>query len=100
MQALSLRFWSVGLVRRPWMVTAAAVVVCAGFAARAASALVAAQVPVEPPAPPPPPGPRPAQPAMHPHRDGDPLVDRNMFCSSCRPGAAPADAVRGVAAAP
>jgi membrane-associated protease RseP (regulator of RpoE activity) len=76
------------------MVTAAAVVVCAGFAARAVSAVVAAQVAVEPA--PPPLRPRPAPAVVPPHRDGDQLVDRNIFCSSCRPGAAPGDAIRGL----
>ena len=79
------------------MVTAAAVVVCAGFAARAASALLAAQVAVDPARPPLRPAPAPAPAVVPPHRDGDQLVDRNIFCSSCRPGTAPADAIRGVA---
>ena len=85
MQALTLHFWSVGLVRRPWLVTAVAVALCAGFAARAACALVAASIPDPVPAAPPPPAPAPAVMA---HRDAGQLVDRNMFCSSCRPGAA------------
>ena len=86
MQELTLRSWSVGLVRRPWLVTAVAVALCAGFAGRAACALVAASIPDPVPVPP-----RPAaqaQPAVVAHRDTGQLVERNMFCSSCRPGAA------------
>lgn len=85
MQELTLRSWSAGLVRRPWLVTAVAVALCAGFAARAACALVAASIPDPVPVPPRPPA--PAQPAAVAHRDTGQLVERNMFCSSCRPGA-------------
>jgi len=87
MQALTLRSWSVGLVRRPWLVTAVAVSLCAGFAARTACALVAAGIPEPAPAPPGP-GPAPAHPVVSTRLDGDQLVERNIFCSSCRPGTA------------
>jgi hypothetical protein len=85
--------WSAGLVRRPWLVTVVTVIVCAGFAAHAATSLVDARYvtvelepragPVRPPLPPP--GRSPP--------DGSQLVQRNMFCSSClvgQPGAAAA----------
>lgn len=82
---LSLSRWSVGLARRPWLVTVFTVGVCAGFAARAAAALVEARylepVPGRLLGPPPP---RP--PARMPRPDGSQLVERNMFCSQCTPG--------------
>lgn len=79
------------LLRRTWVIAAITVVVCAAFAARAAAALVDADylTPVPrgalPPRPPP-----PAPPRLRP-KDG-PLVDRNPFCSSCAPDAAPGQA--------
>src|SRR5262245_53657927 len=81
MRVFTLRFWSVGLMRRPWLVTVFTVSVCAGFAARAAGALVDASIPVADPAPPPP---RRPPPAARVRADGGQLVDRNMFCSACR----------------
>ncbi|HEX3760881.1 MAG TPA: S1C family serine protease [Kofleriaceae bacterium] len=83
---LSLWRWSVGLARRPWLVTAFTVGVCAGFAARAAAALVEASYLEDAPGPMLGPAPRPRPPAWPPRPDGSQLVDRNMFCSQCGPG--------------
>src|SRR5262249_52435566 len=59
-------------------------------AARPARAGGAAAAP-RPPPPAPAPAPRRARgPAARVRPDGAQLVDRNMFCSSCRPGAAAA----------
>src|SRR3954464_15163417 len=81
------RSWSVGLARRPWLFTLFTVGVCAGFAARAAGALIEARYlpeaaapalgPVLRPAPTPPPRP--------PRPDASQLVARDMFCSQCAP---------------
>jgi membrane-associated protease RseP (regulator of RpoE activity) len=89
MQALSLRRWSAGLVRRPWIVTLCTVAACAAFAARATGALLEARaLPGSPEALPRPGlGPPAPPPATARHRgDGGQLVARNMFCSSCLPG--------------
>src|SRR6185436_8199012 len=76
------------------------VVTCASLAAQAATALLDASylVPIRPgpaphaprPAAPPPPRVRP---------DGDKLVERNMFCSSCAPAGPGAPGAPGVALA-
>ncbi|TMQ07999.1 MAG: hypothetical protein E6J91_34265 [Deltaproteobacteria bacterium] len=83
-------------MRRPWLVTLAAVVVCAGFAAHAATSLVDARYLSEVPSRPP--GPAPPRPAPRVRPDGDQLLARDMFCSSCRGGSAAA-AVAGLAGA-
>ena len=90
------RDWLGGLVRRTWIVSLAAVVACAAFAAHAAAALLAAGYLAPSPgaAPRPIVVARPAEPApagRHLRRDGDQLVQRNMFCSTCAPvtGAGP-----------
>jgi hypothetical protein len=77
--------WSVGLARRPWLVTLFTVGVCAGFAARAAGALVDARYLTDAPGPAlRPASPSPPAPLRRP--DGSQLVARNMFCSRCAPG--------------
>jgi hypothetical protein len=97
MRPLTLLFqpWLVVLVRRPWLVTVATVVVCAGFAAHAATALVDARLitvgPEQVPSRPRPP--TPPVPPAHTRPDGGQLVSRNIFCSTCPVGgttAAPA----------
>ena len=80
------RRWSVGLARRPWLFTVFTVGVCAGFAARAAAALVEARYLADPPAPALTRAPRPLPPARPPRPDGSQLVARDMFCSQCAPG--------------
>jgi len=75
-----------GFVRRTWLVTLVAVIVCAGFTARAVAAFSAvdatfphAQVP------------RVVAPAPKPRKqpDGTILVERNIFCSTCVPTVGP-----------
>jgi hypothetical protein len=80
------RSWSVGLARRPWLFTLFTVGVCAGFAARAAGALVEARYLTEAPGPVLRPAPPP--PAWPPRPDGSQLVARDMFCSLCAPDGA------------
>jgi hypothetical protein len=88
MPLLKLRTWSVGLVRRPWLFTVLTVVVCASFAAHAATALVdQTYLSSVPEATPRPAAARP--PAARTRLDGSQLVERNMFCSHCAPGTAP-----------
>lgn len=73
-----------GFVRRTWLVALVAVIVCAGFAARAVAAFSAADVTLPPAAT----GARvvaPAPPARK-QPDGTILVERNIFCSTCLPG--------------
>jgi len=83
-----------GLVRRTWLVAALTVVTCAAFAANAASALIEADYLIPAPRAVPPPVRRVRAPPTAPPvlRDGEQLVGRDMFCSSCTPGdpAAPA----------
>jgi hypothetical protein len=86
MLSRTLHRFSVGLVRRTWLVTLATVTICASFAAHAATALIDARYPSPlPEARPVPMQPRPAAARARP--DGESLVERNMFCSTCRPGA-------------
>jgi hypothetical protein len=71
-----------GFVRRTWLVTLAAMMVCAVFAARAVAAYVEADHLTMPPVSPPrvpqvKPAPRPAA------IDPDVLSERNIFCSDC-----------------
>ncbi len=80
------RPWSVRLARRPWLFTLFTVGVCAGFAARAAGALVEARYLTDAPGPALLPAPRPPPPARSPRPDGSQLVARHMFCSLCAPG--------------
>ena len=80
------RPWSVGLVRRPWLFTLFTVGVCAGFAARAAGALVEARYLADAPGPALRPAPWPTPPTRPPRPDGSQLVARDMFCSQCAPG--------------
>jgi len=75
---------SVGLVRRTWLVTLATVLLCASFAAHAATALIDARYLL------PLPGVRPVPvlpraPAPRARPDGSQLVGRDMFCSTCQP---------------
>lgn len=72
------------LVRRTWLLAFVVVLVCAAFAARAVAALTEAdELASSPGAAPAPPArlPPPARPPL----DGDVLVERNIFCSSCTP---------------
>lgn len=89
MASLTLHRWSIGLVRRTWLVTLTTVLVCASFAAHAASALIDARYLLPSPEGRPRPAPPRPPPPPPPHRDGAQLVDRNIFCSTCRPGGAP-----------
>lgn len=72
-----------GFVRRTWLVTLVAVLVCAGFAARAVAAFSAPDVTLPPAA-------KVVQvtpaPAGRKQPDGAILVERNIFCSTCAPG--------------
>jgi hypothetical protein len=86
--------WSVGLVRRPWLVTVAVVIVCAGFAAHAATSLIDARYLFVAPERRVGPAPPVLAPTVHARPDGNQLVSRNMFCSSCPIGLA------GTASAP
>src|SRR4051794_17655522 len=85
-----------GFVRRTWLVTLVAVVVCAGFAARAVAAYVDADLQVAPHAPPSKAPPRVSV-SPPPARDPNVLVQRNIFCSSCTPvvGPGPSNAYSG-----
>jgi hypothetical protein len=76
-----------GFVRRTWLVAAVTVVICASFAASAASALLDASylLPARGPARPAPRTPAPAAPAPRVRPDDRTFVERNMFCSSCAP---------------
>lgn len=86
MLSLTIHRCSVSLVRRTWLVTLATVLLCANFAAHAATALIDARYlsplpearPVIAP---------PRSPVPRAHPDGTQLVGRNMFCSTCQPGA-------------
>lgn len=71
-----------GFVRRTWLVTLVAIVVCGGFTANAVDAFTA-----EPPAPPttPPVARKVSPPARPLARNPDVLVERNIFCSTCTP---------------
>jgi hypothetical protein len=90
--------WSVGLARRPWLVTLFTVGVCAGFAARAAGALVEARYLANAPGPALRPA-LPSPPARPPRADGRQLVTRDMFCSRCAPGGPDAATGRAMAQA-
>lgn len=74
-----------GFVRRTWLVVLATILVCSVFAARAMAALVGAEVEVNPTRDtmvvPPTSKPAPTRVKI----DGDVLVERNIFCSSCSP---------------
>jgi len=86
----TLHSWVGGLVRRTWLISLVAIVSCAALAAHAAASLMAASylapadtaprlaLVARPPAP---------APAGRRHADGNQLVQRNMFCSSCEPAA-------------
>ncbi len=74
-----------GFVRRTWLVTVIAIIVCASFAAHAVAALVEADHIAATPRGMPLPR---AAPLIAPPRaapDGSALVERNMFCSTCGP---------------
>jgi hypothetical protein len=72
-----------GFVRRTWLVTMVAVVICAGFAARAVAAYVDADRPLALPSRP---APAPVRRAPPPVAiDPDVLSERNIFCSDCAP---------------
>src|SRR5258708_8262282 len=87
-----------GLVRRTWLVTIAAVIACAGFAATAVAAFVEASYLGPSRAAPPLAGgsgeaARAKAPTRH-RSDGGALVERNMFFSTCAAsvdGPGPAD---------
>src|ERR1043165_321656 len=76
------------LLRRPWLVTGATICVCAGFAAHAATSLGDARYITAAPEATPPRKAPPAPPARA-RPDGDQLVTRNIFCSTCPVGGAP-----------
>jgi hypothetical protein len=87
--------WAGGLVRRPWIVTLVVIVACAAFAAHAVSSVLAAGAlaPADDGSAQPAAVARPADPAPASRRhrgDGTQLLERNMFCASCTPIAAPA----------
>lgn len=92
--------WARTLARRPWLVTIASVIVCAGFAAHAATSLIDARYFPEVPGRAGPSLPRPAPgPRGRAVPDGSRLVERNMFCSSCRGGAPGAPVAPGAGVA-
>jgi hypothetical protein len=74
-----------GFVRRTWLITVIAVIVCASFAAHAVAALVEADHLA--PTPRGASSPRVAPVTVTPRAtpDGSSLIDRNMFCSTCGP---------------
>jgi len=80
-----------GAVRRTWLLTTITVAMCAAFAAHAATAIIAADHLL--------PGPSPPQTAAggavrsRPRPERPPPLERNIFCSSCGPGAAPGASV-------
>jgi hypothetical protein len=82
-----------GFVRRTWLVTLVAVIVCAGFAARAVAAFSAVDATV--------PAAKAARvvaaPKPRKQPDGTILVERNIFCSTCVPdlGSGPSSAYAG-----
>jgi hypothetical protein len=85
---LPLHGWLAGLLGRTWLITLVAVIACAVFAARVATALMAARylTPATEGAPRSAPITRPAEPApagLRHRGDGSQLLERNMFCSSC-----------------
>jgi len=76
-----------GLLRRTWFYAAVTVTMCAGFAAHAASSLIAADDPgasvVHAPRV------TPTRQAARSRPDAGGLVARNMFCSTCTPSTEP-----------
>lgn len=82
-----------GFVRRTWLVTLVAVLVCAGFTARAVAAFSAPDVTLSPAV-----KARVVAPAAgRKAPDGSILVERNIFCSTCAPslGSGPSSAYAG-----
>lgn len=93
MLRFTLHTLAAGFVRRTWLVTVIAVLVCASFAAHAVAALVEADH-LAPTTPRGLPLPRVAPVTASPRAalDGSALVERNMFCSTCGPMPEPTDA--------